>query len=276
VPVDVDGAVVAALGVSRPGDIVDEADLQQLDAIARQLGLAADNVRHIEAERGAHREVADSRATLETYIQLAADAQEEERKRLARELHDETIQALVIARGDLRSTGQGAQTDLGRLSAAIAALDEIIADLRRFCRDLRPSVLDDLGLAQALDALTVELADRAGIDVSLTCEGTDARLDARSELILYRIAQEALRNVERHAAAAHAAVTLAVEPDKAFLRVTDDGRGFELRDDDAHLTDAGHLGLLGMHERAKALGAVLTIESDPGTGTLVEVLVPRR
>jgi len=274
VPVTAGDTVVGGLGVAGPREIVRTHDVGQLGAVALQLGLAVDNSRHFETARSALRELAGSQAALQKYVQLATDAQEEERRRLARELHDETIQMLVVARGSLEVACRQPVAAAAPVVSTIATLDRAIAELRRVCRDLRPSILDDLGLIHALEALTVELADRAGMQVGLTCECDEHRLDARTEVVLYRIAQEALHNIERHSGARHAAVTLIARPDGVALRVTDDGRGFQPPDGGASPAETGRLGLLGMQERARSLGGVLTIESGPGAGTLVEVRAP--
>ena len=271
VPVTADDRVVGGLGVAGPIEIAQTHDVEQLGAIARQLGLALDNSRHCETARSALRELAGSQAALQNYVQLATDAQEEDRRRLARELHDETIQILVVARGELEAVGRRPAEVVTPVAPTIATLDRAIAELRRVCRDLRPSILDDLGLIHALEALTVELAERAGMQVGLTCECDEGRLDSRTEIILYRIAQEALHNIERHSGASHATVTLIARPGAVTLRVTDDGRGFRLPAAGADSAQTGHLGLLGMQERARSLGGVLTLESRPGAGTLVEV-----
>jgi signal transduction histidine kinase len=257
-----------------------------LHSHAQQLGIAIQFTimliltmlvgRSVDAERRAHaettgalRRLGESRAALRRYIQLAADAQEEERKRLAREIHDETIQELVVARASLEAGRTG--PDDGRVQVAVESLDGIIAELRRMCHDLRPSILDDLGLPHALDALTHDLVQRTGIRVYLSCEGADGRVDPKTELILYRIAQEALHNVERHSGATQASVQLLVEPGAVTLSVADDGRGFAFGDDGRAHAGPGHLGLIGMDERARSLGGTLTIASSPGEGTRVEV-----
>jgi signal transduction histidine kinase len=276
VPVTVGGNVVGGLGVAGPREIMLTHDLVQLEAVARQLGLAVDNSGHFEAAASALRELAASQNALQKYIQLATDAQEEERKRLARELHDETIQMLVVARGSLEVASRQPLSSAASVTSTIATLDGAIAELRRVCRDLRPSILDDLGLIHALEALTVELADRADMQVTVTCECDERRLDAQTEVVLYRIAQEALHNIERHSAATHASVTLIAGPDAVALRVTDNGRGFRPQGGGSGPAESAGLGLLGMQERARSLGGVLMIESSPGAGSLIEVRAPVR
>ncbi|MFA4966012.1 MAG: sensor histidine kinase [Thermoleophilia bacterium] len=271
VPVLAEGRVTGALGIAGPAAAFAAVEAEQLLAIARQLGLAVANIRHLEEAHAALRDLAESQAALQKYVQIAADSEEEERRRLAREIHDETIHELLVVRAGLvracSRDGKGGE----RLAATVASLDAIIAELRRLCWDLRPSVLDDLGLPQALDALVYDLGERSGICVSLTCEGTESRVDPRTELILYRIAQEALHNVEKHAAARHATVSLVFDRGAATLRVVDDGRGFGLGDEGARAAEAGRLGLLGMRERARSMGGSLIVATSPGAGTSIEV-----
>jgi two-component system, NarL family, sensor histidine kinase DegS len=217
-------------------------------------------------------ELGRAQQRLEQYLHLATDAQEEERKRLARELHDETIQELLIARGRLESLHgeRGLPAETGARVADIERLLEQTVDgVRRFSRDLRPSLLDDLGLDHAVDALASELSERTGIAVEVSTEGEPRRLEPNVELAVYRVVQEALRNVERHSGARHAKVGLAFAPASLTVTVVDDGSGF-----DAHAAAApSHLGLMGMRERAKLAGAALEIRSRPGRGTRVTLRV---
>jgi two-component system, NarL family, sensor histidine kinase DegS len=146
-----------------------------------------------------------------------------------------------------------------------------LSGLRRFSRDLRPPILDDLGLASALEALVDDLRRRSSHRLVLTVEGNPRRLAIDTELVLFRIAQAALHNVERHARATEATVTVVFEPDRVLLVIADDGSGFRLPDDAADLAPGGKLGLLGMQERAQLVGAKLEITSAPGAGTRIAV-----
>jgi len=272
VPLRSSGGTVGALGVTGAADSVALHGTAHFDAIALQLGLAVDNVRHFEEAQRALSDVAASRAALRTYVHRAAEAQEDERKRWARELHDETLQSLVMVRNDLHRAPGGSVSD--EVDGTVATLDRTISELRRLCRNLRPSILDDLGLIRAVEALATELEERSEIRVRVECSGSERRLEARCELLLYRIAQEALRNVELHAGASNAVVELAYAPDTAEIRVTDDGCGFDAAVDPAALTAAGHLGLQGIRERVDFLGGELIVRSSPGQGTRIEVSAP--
>ena len=147
---------------------------------------------------------AQAQRELKNYVRLATDAQEDERKRLARELHDDTIQTLVIAKTELDALAAEKPVPAAvaaRLSNANARLVATIDDMRRFSRALRPSLLDDLGLVHAIDWLVGDLGVRTGVDARLHTDGEPRRLGQKDELALFRIVQEALRNVERHAGA---------------------------------------------------------------------------
>ncbi len=208
---------------------------------------------------------------LRAYAARVVSAQEEERKRIARELHDEVIQKLVLLcrRLDLaEAAGAARDAPTADLRAARQAAEEIVGSLRGFARALRPPSLDDLGLVASIRRLIADLTERAGIEGHLTVLGEERRLPPEVELAVFRIVQESLHNAERHSRAAHAVVTLRLDESEVSVSVADDGIGFDLvpgRD----LAASGHLGLLGMRERAEALGGWLEVQSSPGHGTRV-------
>ena len=210
------------------------------------------------AAENANRRLADTQASLRSYIALALRAQEEERFRLSRELHDETVQELVVAKAALESV-PGAQGQHDRLDVVDVALQRCIDGVRRFCRALRPSVLDDLGLVPALEWLLSDLAERSGIRAALEERGDRLRLDPEQELVIFRVAQEALHNIEHHAMANRVVARLGYGPGRLCLEVVDDGCGF----DPLHVRQ-GSLGLAGMQERASLIGAAFEVSSRPG------------
>ena len=199
--------------------------------------------------------------------------QEKERALIARELHDELGQLLTALRMEavwlqrrLRDADlKGAE----RAGAMCALIDTTIEEVRAMAIRLRPGVLDDLGLVDALEWYTTEFERRAQIACIFTHEEIPA-VDEMVATAAYRIAQEALTNVARHAAASRSEVTLSLEGHDLLLLVSDDGRGF----DPAALSDAGALGLAGMRERAMLVGGTLVVESHPDQGTLVRLQVP--
>lgn len=206
---------------------------------------------------------------LRDYLGALTQGQEEERHRLARELHDDTIQSLIALNQRLQLARTAADPPLaGQLADMERLATDTIGDLRRLTRDLRPSYLDDLGLVPALGLLAREATAELGIPTEFMSTGEPRRLPPPVELAAYRIAQEALRNVGRHARAARASVALDFADGRATLTVSDDGVGFDA-DRVGELALDGHFGLLGGRERAEAVGATLTVESSPGQGTRV-------
>jgi two-component system sensor histidine kinase UhpB len=203
-------------------------------------------------------------------------AQEEERKRIARELHDETSQSLASLLISLERIDSAIPDDLphlkDRLRAARGLTRRALDDLRAVVADLRPLVLDDLGLAPAIRWYATDRLEAVGIDVTVEAEANLPRLPASVETAVFRIAQEAISNVLNHADAGQVRIRLACGEDLR-LEVDDDGIGF-----DAVLPPPPdgrqHMGLFGIRERAAALGGVATVESTPGEGTRVRVAIP--
>ncbi|MHB1006777.1 MAG: PAS domain S-box protein [Chloroflexota bacterium] len=214
------------------------------------------------------------RDTLNYYVRQVLTAQEEERKRIARELHDDTAQSmlLILQRLDALSyhAGKGLPDPAAReVENLHAVLLQTLGNLRRLTRDLRPQILDDLGLVAAVEWLADDTERQSGIQVTVQVEGAQRDLPPEVQLLLFRIVQEALSNVRRHSAADHAQVTLTFLTGRVRVVVADDGQGFVMPESLSDLTGAGKLGLLGMAERAKLLSGSLQIASQPGRGTTV-------
>ncbi len=215
------------------------------------------------------------RQHLQYYAGGLLRAQEDERLRVAREIHDDTVQSLVLlCRGldrvleecERRETAIDIVRDLRE--HANAAVDSA----RRFCADLRPSILDDLGLTAGIQWLIRDLGDRTSIETSLQITGDERRPERETELVVFRIMQEALRNVEKHAQAGHLRAKVHFAHDGISMQVQDDGVGFVLPAIDS--TPFGeHLGLTGMRERARLVGGKVTIRTRPARGTTVSVFV---
>ncbi len=209
------------------------------------------------------------------YAELVIRAEEDQRRRLSRELHDEPLQLFLhLARrlevlGGVPGVPEVVASGLGE--ARLQALDAA-ARLRNLARDLRPPALDQLGLVAALSSLIADIEDEAGLVAKLTVVGSEARLASDVELGAFRIVQEAVSNTLRHAGAGRLLVTVEFGPKELALTVDDDGRGFD--PDSVGEKDSGHLGLLGMRERTRLLGGSLEVRSAPGRGTVVEATVP--
>lgn len=285
-------AVLALLAVSfGAANIV--RPLQELDRRARQV--AWGDFDAVKEPVGGVQEVDELRATLEQmaerirsyqtgmrdYLSAVTQAQEAERDRLAHELHDDTVQALIA----LRQRAQMARKSLGgeapdpgkaqaRLDELTGLIDEELTNLRRLIGDLRPIYLEDLGFVPALEMLAQQIEARHGLRVRLELRGETIRLAPDLELAAYRIVQQALANTAAHAQASEAVVTVEFDAAELRLAVRDEGRGFAPPDQPADLARNGHFGLMGMRERALLYGGKLTIESAPGQGTTIRASLP--
>ncbi|MFQ5611872.1 MAG: histidine kinase [Anaerolineae bacterium] len=212
------------------------------------------------------------------YVAAVTAAQEEERRRLARELHDETVQSLIALGHRVEMVQKALAKDPARARHRLAELQtlvgEVQAEVRRFSRALRPLYLEDLGFVPALEMLAQELGEGNGLEVSIQVEGEVRRLAPDLELTAYRIAQEGLSNVVRHAGAQTARLTVVFSAGELILCVRDDGCGFEPPLNPADLAQAGHFGLMGVRERALLCGGRLDVRSRPGQGTTLAVCLP--
>jgi signal transduction histidine kinase/YHS domain-containing protein len=210
------------------------------------------------------------------YIAALSSAQEAERGRLARELHDEVVQQLIaLGHGvdrvqRLLERGEGARA-AERLQGMRASITALVSELRTVIGDLRPPALSELGLLPAVELL-LQRSGEGAPEVSLTVQGEERRLAPQSELALFRIIQEAWSNIQRHARASHATVSFAYTPAALVASISDDGRGFGALEHGA--APDGHWGLRGMRERAELTGGSLSVTSEPGRGTRLVVTIP--
>ncbi|TKJ29899.1 MAG: hypothetical protein CEE40_06865 [Chloroflexi bacterium B3_Chlor] len=239
-------------------------DVAALSGVARQAAIAIENAQLYESMR--------------SYARQILTAQEEERKRMARELHDDTAQALVVLSRQLDAllsadsrASAGIKQPLEELRQLTAAISR---DVRRFSQDLRPSALDDLGLLPTLEALMAKLSEDDGIQAHLEVLGDKRRLSPERELVLFRIAQEALTNVRKHSQATRVVTTVEFGDGMVRMTVTDNGLGFKVPDRPSDLVEMGKLGLTGMLERAQLAGGTLVVRSESGQGTTVVVEIP--
>ncbi len=225
--------------------------------------------------------VREAQSSLHGYIGAITSAQEDERRRLARELHDDTLQALIALKQRVQLAQLETQPASRQGTPQPAELEEIanlteqtIENLHRLTRALRPVYLEDLGLVPALEMLARQGREAGGCDIEFHRTGTEKRLDPSVELALYRMAQEALANTARHAHARHASVQVKYLPESVTLQVQDDGVGFNAPLSPAEYAASGHYGLLGLHERAELIGARLEIRTSPGRGTTIVITLP--
>ena len=294
------GRVLARARSERVDSIVDDPEVDQ--HVARALGVttaiytplvvhgraigviaahdkAGDNARFEDddvrlAESLAHRAAIAldlSQRVSRDAVRKVVEAQELERKRLARELHDETGQSLTSILLGLKSLEQAVETDDGRerVSALRGLVVETLQSVRRLAVELRPAALDDFGLAPALERLVDTYGQQASVDVDLELRLRDERLSSEVETTLYRIVQEALTNVTKHADARRVSIVVAQKDEVVVAVIEDDGVGF-----DPGEPRAGGLGLVGMRERVALLGGRIRVEAAPGRGTTLAAEIP--
>jgi signal transduction histidine kinase len=270
VPLESGDHAIGALGLAHAGAF---SNLAVLQTLARQLVIAVENARLYER-------VQEKEALRGELLERVVAAQEEERKRLARDLHDQTGQTLAgLAMGlyavealmpsDPESAARRLQ-DLERLSAS--AVD----DLHQLIADLRPTQLDDLGLVPALRDMAAHVAARTGMQVQVNAAEPRRRLRAQLETVLYRLAQEALHNAARHSHARHVTITLQFSREDVNLEIRDDGIGFAPETVIKAQAPRRAWGLLGMLERVSLVGGNLEIQSTPGKGTRLRAHIPMR
>lgn len=285
-------AVVALLAVSfGAANII--RPLQELDRRARRVAWGdfdavkgpVGGVEEIDQLRETLAQMAEQirayQAGMRDYLSAVTAGQEAERERLAHDLHDDTVQALIALRQRAQMarralTGAAADTARAteRLDELTGLIDQELSNLRRLIGDLRPIYLEDLGFVPALEMLVQQTEARYELQVGLDVVGGPIRLPSDLELAAYRIVQQALTNVAAHAHAQHASVEVRFGEDDLQLSVRDDGRGFTPPEQPADLVHDGHFGLMGMRERALLYGGKLTIDSAPGQGASITAYLP--
>jgi signal transduction histidine kinase len=267
VPLFARGDVAGLFSLSRrePGSFNEE-HVRLAEALSSQASVAVENAVLFEQMQA-------STVRMQSLSRRLVEAQENERRHIARELHDEAGQTLASLRFGLRLLEREIDAGVGvagRVAELMQRTDAVIDGLRRLAVDLRPASLDHLGLEPALRQLTRSAASKFGLAVHFKARGfTGERLPTVVETALYRVVQEAMTNVVRHAQATRVDVLVEHRGDRVQVMVEDNGKGFE----PDRLRRGDHFGLLGLRERAEALGGTLTIESTPGAGTTVVVEV---
>jgi len=229
----------------------------------------------LELEAAArYREIATARAELKRLSARLVEAQEDERRSISRELHDEVGQALTGVRVELANLSRRIRArDTKGAEAKVEEIKEMVEDsvgvVRNMALLLRPSMLDDLGLVPALQWQAREVSKRTGLRVKIAAEGVSEDLPEDHKTCIYRIVQESLHNCVQHAEATTVRVTVRQEAAHILLKIQDDGKGF-------HAEQERGMGLLGMQERASHLGGTFAVETRPGQGTTVSLLLPGR
>ncbi len=270
VPIEIAGRLEGVIAVfnrvRRPFSDGDEAILLRL---ADHAAIAIANAR-------LYRQLQETGERLHALSRQLMGAQEAERRRLARELHDELGQALTAVKLNLQSLpGPGASAGAGgRLDEAMGLVDRALSQVRDLSLDLRPSLLDDLGLASALRWYVTRQAERAGLAATVAADLGETRPGPDIETACFRVVQEAMTNAVRHGGARSVSVEVKGREGEIALVVRDDGAGFDVEAAHSRATRGESLGLLGMEERVLLLGGTLDIDSAPGQGTEVRARIP--
>ena len=222
----------------------------------------------------AQEELKEQQRRLKNITKRWIDTQEIERRNLARDLHDDVGQTLTALRINLDSGRRASDPDSSAarlLKKSTDLVDSAIDSIRQLSFSLRPSLLDDLGLGAAIRENSSRLLQNADIDLDLSFEGDDKRVDSEISIVAFRISQEAISNVLKHAEARHVKIHVATGDDSLCVDIRDDGRGFEV-ETDRNLSR--HFGLASMRERAALAGGQTTVESELGGGTNIRVCLP--
>jgi two-component system sensor histidine kinase DegS len=268
------GKLYGLLCASIPSSLVEETEERVLfEEIAQDVAFA---LHKIELEEEHERD----QENLRFYAKQAIIAQEEERKRIAWELHDDTAQALVSLGMDIGTLAKNKKLSSMQISRNLKTLqtktESILEGVRALSKALRPPMLEEFGLLAALKGLINELAEQLTIKVRFDVLGASRRLSPDVEITTYRVAQEALSNVKKHAAASECSLAMIYSPRKVVLEIRDNGRGFALREISNNLVCSGEMGLVGMQERARLIGGKLSVKSRPGKGTVVRLELSAR
>lgn len=260
------------LAPHRDRDELTDSDRRILETLACQAEIALGNVLLIETLRTQLNEIRASREALSQAQHRLLRSREEERARLARDLHDGPLQSLIGLNLQLGLL-QPKLSESTALAEMRAEVRNLLADLRGVCSELRPPMLDTLGLAAALRSLAEDWSTQSGVAAHLALPELSVlpTLPGDTAVNLYRVAQEALANVAKHAGAQQVSVSLATEEDGVRLIIEDDGCGFNLPGEIGDLTASGHFGLVGLRERVNLIGGKLSLDSAPGRGTRLQV-----
>jgi len=275
VPLKAKDEVVGVMNVAAhmPGQFSAE-DMYLLNSIGCQLGTAIEQAR-------LYQRLKLGRERYRTLLQHALTAQEEERKRIARELHDETSQALTSLTLNLQAAITKAETDgvvdadfIGKLQKIQSLTVHTQNEISKLMKELRPTLLDELGLPAAISRYAKDSLESLGTKVSTEFEGVEERLPSEIEVTLFRISQGMIGNILEHAEAKNVSITLKCDDSKCVLNINDDGKGFDVSKITRVDKGGRGAGLFTMKERARLVGGRCSIKSQPGEGTRIVVKVP--
>jgi len=273
VPLIASGRVIGVLSAAATSPkCFDEDNFQLLVMVGRQMGIALENNR-------LWKELKEKERLRAELFARAIQAQEDERRRIARELHDETGQSLNALIFGLKAADTALATDSVQTTQIISRLksaaSDAVRELQNVIYDLRPNLLDDLGFIPALRWFAESRLESKGVIVHWNISGFERRLPSENETAIFRVAQEALTNIARYAQSNKVEINLTFEENQVDLVIRDDGIGFEVENIFMHHKEDGRgLGLLGMRERAELLGGQFDVQSSPGWGTAVHVKIP--
>jgi signal transduction histidine kinase len=245
------------------------------EAIRQSVG-GIEEIRNLQSELI---EMADklkaAQRSLRSYIGAITASVENERRSLARELHDDTIQTLIALNQRIQMILKNSpKLQKGPLNELQTLVQQSMTNLRRMIRGLRPIYLEDLGLVASLDMLVHEIGETFAIPIKFSSLGQELRLDPQKEMMLYRMVQESLNNVIQHAHARHAWVEIEFTKKELGIQIRDDGKGFKVPYNPSEFPEKGHFGLLGLHERAELIHAALEISSRSRKGTTISIRLP--
>ncbi|WP_018306526.1 GAF domain-containing sensor histidine kinase [Desulfitobacterium hafniense] len=263
-PLKVDQRIIGVIALGwRTVQEFEQYHLTFIETAGDMLGVCFHNAQLITAHQ-------TNEVELRRVCKAAIEAQEAERKRLARELHDEVGQAITAIL--LRLKAMQDETDLelikDRLNGLRYLTGQTLEEVRRLSMDLRPTVLDDLGLVSAIRWYVDECSSRTGLKVNFLLRNITERLPEEVEIVLYRAVQEGLTNIIRHAEAKHVQIELELQRNTVLLTICDDGKGMKLS------SEYNGLGLIGMQERVKLIGGQHNINSQPGQGVMISITLP--
>jgi signal transduction histidine kinase len=246
-----------------------------IEAIQRPVG-GISEIRNLQSElKVMTGKLVAAQDSLHDYIGVITDGRENEKQIIARELHDETLQRLIVLnqRIQLSLLQTSEKTEVKALKELNKLTEQAMTDLRQMIRGLRPISLEDFGLSSALEMLVNESSEKGSVTIKFEMSGSEKKLQPEWELALYRITQEALSNIQRHSRAHQGWLILNYSDHNVQLKIRDDGVGFNVPSSQAELSKRGHYGLLGIQERVDLINARLDLESSRGHGTTLTIFL---